>query len=178
MFVLSLINFMTLPSTFLANKKDINAIIESPKGSSVKYTFDEKTELFQVSKLLPKGMVFPLHFGFIPSTKGEDGDPLDVLVLMDEHCYPGSLIEVRVIGAIEANQTEKNGKTVRNDRIIGAALESSRYSQTTIKSLDKYLLDEVKNFFITYNAMANKKFTPLRQSNATTTIQLIKRHEI
>ena len=122
-------------------------------------------------------MVFPLHFGFIPSTKGEDGDPLDVLVLMDEPCYPGSLIEVRVIGAIEARQTERNGKTVRNDRIISAALQSSRYSRTTMKSLDKYLLDEVKNFFITYNAMADKKFNPLKQSNATNTIQLIRKYQ-
>ncbi|MDQ6904456.1 MAG: inorganic diphosphatase, partial [Bacteroidota bacterium] len=117
---------MILPSAFVNNSSNINAIIESPKGTGNKYTFDSETELFKLTKILPEGMVFPMHFGFIPGTKGEDGDPLDVLILMDESCYPGNLIEGRVIGIIEAQQTERNHKKMRNDRIIAAAVESKR----------------------------------------------------
>ncbi|MGI8582876.1 MAG: inorganic diphosphatase [Chitinophagaceae bacterium] len=86
---------MTLPKTFVADTKYINVIIETPKGSRNKYTFDPETELFKLTKILPEGLNFPLHFGFIPGTKGEDGDPLDVLVLMDEPSYPGNLIECK-----------------------------------------------------------------------------------
>ena len=113
----------------LTMQQNINVIIETPKGSGNKYTFDPRTELFKLSKILPQGLIFPLHFGFIPHTKGEDGDPLDVMVLMDEPSYPGNHIECKILGVIKAEQTEKNGKTVRNDRLIAAAVESHRYKE-------------------------------------------------
>ena len=96
---------MKMPQPFTEDKKNINAVIETPKNSGIKYTFDPETGLFKLSKILPEGLVFPLHFGFIPSTKGEDGDPLDVLILMDEPSYPGCLLECRLVGTIEAEQT-------------------------------------------------------------------------
>ncbi len=128
---------MILPSAFVNNSSNINAIIESPKGTGNKYTFDSETELFKLTKILPEGMVFPMHFGFIPGTKGEDGDPLDVLILMDESCYPGNLIEGRVIGIIEAQQTERNHKKMRNDRIIAAAVGRIKAIQLIKKSITK-----------------------------------------
>src|SRR5438874_3853083 len=70
-----------------------------------------------------EGMMFPYDFGFIPSTLGEDGDPLDILVLMDAPAHVGCLIEVRIIGIIEAEQSE-DGKTESNDRILGVAIHS------------------------------------------------------
>src|SRR6478672_156950 len=118
---------MKLPSAFAHKTEQVHVIIETPKGSGNKYSFDPKTELFKLSKILPEGLVFPLHFGFIPCTKGEDGDPLDALVLMDEPSYPGNLIECRVLGVIEAEQTEKDGEKVRNDRIVAVANESQRF---------------------------------------------------
>src|SRR6476469_1337815 len=99
---------MKLPQPFSENKKNINVVIETPMGSHNKFEFDPETQLFKLSKLLPEGMVFPLHFGFIPRTKGGDGDPLDALVLMEQPSYPGCLIECSLIGTIEAEQTEKN----------------------------------------------------------------------
>ena len=167
---------MKLPDTFVPRSKYINVIIETPKGSGNKYTFDPKTQLFKLTKILPEGLMFPLHFGFIPRTKGEDGDPLDILVLMDEPSYPGNLIECKVLGVIEAEQTERNGKTMRNDRLIAAAVESHRYKEfTSIKDLDKYLLDEIINFFITYNKMSNKDFKPIRNKGRRTAFRLIKK---
>src|SRR5690349_21240815 len=83
-----------------------HVIIETPKGSHNKYDFDPKLGLFALGGVLPEGMSFPYDFGFIPSTLGEDGDPLDVLLLMDEPAFTGCLVRSRLIGVIAAKQTE------------------------------------------------------------------------
>ena len=169
-------HFMKLPPAFVKGSDDINVIIETPKGCGNKYSFDKKTGLFKLSKVLPEGMVFPAHFGFIPGTKGEDSDPLDVLILMDEIAFPGNFIECKVLGIIEAEQTEKSGEVIRNDRIISAAKVSQRYLQTTsLKNVDKYVVEEITEFFITYNAARNKKFSPIGFGGPTKAIKLIKR---
>ncbi len=169
---------MKLPHTFVPDLNHIHIIIETPKGSGTKYTFDPETELFKLTRILPQGLNFPLHFGFIPGTKGEDGDPLDVLVLMDEPSYPGILIEGKVLGVIEAEQTER-GKTMRNDRLIASAVKSHRYKEfNDIDDLDKYLLEEIINFFITYNKMSDKIFKPLENKDSQTAIGLIKKQLI
>ena len=137
---------MKLPSTFSKNEKCINAVIETPKGCAAKYNYDEQTQMFKLKKILPEGMVFPFHFGFIPYTKGEDGDPLDVLVLLDEPAWPGCIIKCKVIGVMEATETQ-NHKTVRNDRLIATANASERYNKIkNLSSLDDYL--EKKEFKI------------------------------
>jgi inorganic pyrophosphatase len=74
------------------DKQTIQVIIETPKGSRNKYAFDPKQKIFQLMKVLPAGMAFPYDFGFIPSTLAEDGDPTDVLVLMDEPAFAGCLL--------------------------------------------------------------------------------------
>src|SRR6266446_6232042 len=106
-----------------AKKSTCRAIIETPKGCRNKFDYDRDSGLFMLGGLLPEGMMFPFDFGFIPSTLGEDGDPLDILVLMDAPAHVGCLIEVRIIGIIEAEQSE-NGKTESNDRLLGVALHS------------------------------------------------------
>ena len=104
---------MKLPKTFANKSNHIHAVIETPKGCAAKYNFDAETGLFKLKKILPEGMVFPLHFGFIPFTLAEDGDPLDVMVLMDEPSWPGCFIECKVLGVIEAEQ-KVDGKIERN----------------------------------------------------------------
>ena len=110
---------------FADPKNDVlNAIVETPKGSRSKYAFDPGHSVFKLKTLLPVGAVFPFDFGFIPSTMAQDGDPIDVLILMDEPVEVGTLIDVRLLGVIEAEQTEKaeNGKqTTRNDRLIAVS---------------------------------------------------------
>jgi inorganic pyrophosphatase len=96
----------------------VNVIIDTPRGSRNKFKFDEKLGCFKLSRILPAGHVFPHDFGSIPGTRGEDGDALDVLVLMDEPAFPGCLITARLIGVIVACQTEQ-GRTISNDRLIG-----------------------------------------------------------
>src|SRR5436309_14730303 len=113
---------MANPSRLSAFDKEQNVqvVIETPKGSRNKYAWDAKLRLFQLKKVLPEGMAFPHDFGFIPSTEGEDGDPIDVLVLMDQPVFTGCLVKARLIGVIEGKQTER-GKSARNDRLLAVA---------------------------------------------------------
>lgn len=152
---------LTKLSSFDADTKDLNVIIETPKGSRNKYDFDKELKLFKLGGVLPAGHSFPFDFGFIPQTLGGDGDPIDVLLLMDESAFSGCLIKARLIGVIEAEQTETNGKVERNDRLIAVASESRVLAH--VKSLDDLndaLVDEIEHFFISYNEAKDKKFEP------------------
>ncbi len=146
---------------------DLNVIIETPKGSRNKYAYDEKLGLFVLKGVLTVGHSFPYDFGFIPNTKGGDGDPLDVLVLMDEPAFAGCLVPSRLIGVIEAEQTEKDGKTERNDRLIAVASNSKIHENVkSINDLNETLVDQIEHFFISYNEAKGKKFNPLGRFGA------------
>jgi len=139
-------------------KGTCRAIIETPKGCRNKFDYDPDSGLFMLAGLLPEGMMFPFDFGFIPSTLGADGDPLDILVLMDAPAHVGCLIEIRLIGIIQAEQTE-DGKTVCNDRLLGAAIHSYDHEDLeSIKDVSKTLLEQLEEFFISYNKQRGKKF--------------------
>ena len=141
---------------------ELNVIIETPKGSRNKFDYDEETGLFKLGGVLPAGASFPFDFGFVPSTVGGDGDPLDVLVLMDEPAFTGCLVRVRLVGVVEAEQTERDGETMRNDRLIGVAAESRLLKGVrTLKGLGPALLDEIEHFFVSYNDFKGKRFKPL-----------------
>jgi inorganic pyrophosphatase len=141
----------------------LNVVIDTPKGSRNKYSWDEKRELFSLTGVLPAGAVFPYDFGFIPNTRGGDGDPLDVLVVMDEPAFVGCLVSCRLLGVIEAKQTEK-GKTERNDRLIAVSIDSRTHEKLkAITDFDPVLLDEIEHFFVSYNEVKGKKFNPLRR---------------
>lgn len=138
-----------------------NVIIETVKGERNKFKYEPNTGAFTLCKVLPCGAVFPFDFGFIPSTVGDDGDPLDILVLMDAPCFAGCIIPCRLVGVLEAEQTE-DGKTERNDRMMAVAQHSHDHKDVhSVKDLNKHLLKEVEQFFISYNEMAGKKFVPL-----------------
>lgn len=140
------------------DKELLQVIIETPKGSRNKYSFDPDQEIFALKKVLPAGMAFPYDFGFIPSTLGDDGDPLDVLVLMDEPAFPGCLLKCRIIGVIEGEQGEK-GEKVRNDRIV--AIEHANHSWADVKVVDdlgKKFLKELEEFFVNYHELNGEKY--------------------
>src|SRR5438445_11368016 len=79
-------------------KKLVNVIIETPRESQNKFVYDPELRIFKLKKTLPMGTTFPFDFGFIPNTEGADGDPLDVMVIMDQHAFPGCLIQCRPLG--------------------------------------------------------------------------------
>jgi inorganic pyrophosphatase len=156
------------------NSGIVNVIIDTPKGSRNKYKFDEDLKMFKLRKVLPAGAVFPFNFGYIPFTKGGDGDPLDVLVLMDEPAFPGCLITTRLIGVIEAEQTEKDGKTGRNDRLLGISEEAhTNKGLRSIGKLNQTLVNEIEHFFIGYNEMEGKKFKPVKRSGPIRALRIV-----
>jgi len=141
--------------------RGFNVIIDTPKGSRNKFKYDEEYGLFKLGGLLPVGAVFPYDFGFLPSTLGGDGDPLDVLVLMDEPAFAGCLVQARLLGVIEAEQTE-DGKTRRNDRLIAVA--TNTHTLGKVRSLDQLgegMVNEIEHFFISYNTAKGKQFKPI-----------------
>ena len=147
----------------LKNKRDgedspqsrpIDVIIETPKGSRNKIKYDPTIRQFKLSKIMPEGMMFPYDFGFVPATKAEDGDPLDVLVLTDEPLFPGCVVQCTLIGAIEAEQMEK-GKKNRNDRLIMVANQSLLYSDIkSLEDLNPRLLKQIEAFFVSSQYLA------------------------
>lgn len=146
---------------FDPKSKALNVVIDTPKGCRNKFAYDEKRKAYLLKTVLPKGTVFPFDFGSVPGTKAEDGDPVDALVLMDEPAFVGCLVEARLIGVIEGEQTE-NGKTDRNDRLITVAEESHTHSAIkSLSDLDPTLLEEIEHFFVSYNEIRGKKFNPI-----------------
>ena len=151
-------NLITLPLALDARKATCRAVIETPKGSRHKVTYDPESGIFKLTGLLPEGMMFPFDFGFVPSTLGEDGDPLDILIVMDVPGYVGCLVDVRILGVISADQTE-DGKKAKNDRLLGVSLHSYEYQNlTTIREVSPVLLSQVEAFFISYNRQRGKTF--------------------
>jgi inorganic pyrophosphatase len=160
-------------SPFRENKHHLNAIIDTPKGSRNKYSYRAKSGLFEHSGVLPAGAIFPYDFGYIPGTLGGDGDPLDILLLMDEPAFVGCLIPARLLGVIEAEQTEQ-GKTARNDRLIGVAVHSRVHEEVrSLEDVSEQLLEEIEHFFVSYNDAKGKKFKPLGRFDSERARRLI-----
>jgi inorganic pyrophosphatase len=141
--------------------KRLNVIVETPRGSRNKFTFESDLGVFRLGKQLPAGAVFPYDFGFIPSTLAGDGDPLDALVLLDTPTFPGCLVRSRLVGAILGRQTGRSGRVVDNPRLIAVATKSSEFDGVKkLKDLPPALVDEIVHFFVSYNEAAGKVFEP------------------
>jgi inorganic pyrophosphatase len=141
----------------------LNVIIETPAGCRNKFEYDPATGLFTLSSVLPDGAVFPYDFGFIPGTRGQDGDPLDVLVLMDEPAFTGCLLRARLIGVLEAQEIE-HGRRERNDRLVAVAVESHDHQDIhDLDQLSPHLLKEIEHFFVSYEALKKRDFKMLGQ---------------
>jgi inorganic pyrophosphatase len=140
----------------------LRAVLETPQGCRHKLKHLPGDSTFEVSTTLPAGMSMPFDFGFFPRTKAADGDPLDVLVLMDGPAYPGVVVAVRLLGVIEAEQSEDGGKPYRNDRLIAVADGSTeRGNLRRLSDLDETLLTQIETFFETYDRLTGKSFRPL-----------------
>jgi len=144
------------------NKEDdstVHVVIETPKGCQNK--FDPVLRSFRLNRVLPSGMAFPYDFGFVPSSQADDGDPADVLLLMDYPVFPGCVVESRIIGVIEGEQ-EAEGKKERNDRLVAVAKHSHAHSDLKdISDLNPKLLKQVGEFFINYHKQSEEKFKVL-----------------
>ena len=171
---------MKAPKTFCdKDESTVSAIIETPKGSRSKFDFDKETGLFKLNKILPSGLIFPHHFGFIPRTKGEDGDPLDLVVITEAPVFPGNMIECRIVGVIEAMQKERDGKEERNDRFIGIPIVCRDHDHIhTLRNMEENVITNIINFFKDYNRESGKEFTVLKLRGRRTALDLIKKQMV
>ena len=152
----------------------LQVIIETPKGSRNKFAFDPDQRVFSLKAVLPAGMVFPYDFGFLPQTLAPDGDPLDVLLLMDEPAYPGVVVRSRLIGVIEGEQVEGK-KTTRNDRLLAVADANHLYANIKRwKDLPRTFLNELEEFFVNYHRLQGKQYRLLGCRNSAQAGHLIK----
>ncbi len=165
-------------ATYDSKSGDLRAVIETPRGSRNKFRYDPECDCFELATALPEGMSFPFDYGFVPSTLGDDGDPLDLLVLMDAPVPSGCILRCRLIGVIEARQKEKGKSWTRNDRLIAVARHARTHEG--IKTLDQlrpHTLDDITAFFIDYNKLHDKKFEPLGTHGPRRGAKLVKRGE-
>ena len=149
-------------------------VIETPKGSRVKYAYDPKLGLFELKKALPEGMTFPFNFGFIPATEAEDGDPVDILILNEEPLLPGCLLKVRLVGVIKAEQTE-DGKVIRNDRLLGCAVSKETPADMDNDEPSAKTVSEIGYFFMSYNKLEGRKFRVLGKAGRKRALAMVEK---
>ena len=151
----------------------LRVIVDTPAGSPIKFKYDIENRCYKASYLFAPGTVFPFDFGSVPSTLAEDGDPLDALVLMEKPSFTGCLVPVRLLGVLEAEQTQ-DGKTFRNDRLIGVAEVSREYEGlSTLKDVPSRLLKDLESFFVFYNASRGRIFKVLGRFGPDRALRLV-----
>ena len=141
----------------------VNVVVDTPAGSRSKFKFDERLGLFRLHKRLPVGAAFPFDFGFVPGTRAADGDAVDVMIVEGEPTFTGCLITVRLLGVLEAEQTE-GGHWIRNDRLIGIAETPKIHPEArSLNDLPAGLLDQIEQFFTNYNRAEGREFRVLQR---------------
>lgn len=140
-------NLYNLP-THEKSPEIINAVVEIPQGTSVKYEYDETIEAFRMDRVLSSAMVYPSNYGFIPNTLADDDDPLDVLVYSRYSFHPGTVVECRVLGALDMLD---NGK--KDYKIIAYPI-SGVIQRTGLHDINKQFLKITQNFFEHYKDLS------------------------
>jgi len=131
----------------------VNAVIEVPLGGVNKYEYDKKLRVFRLDRTLYSPVHYPGDYGFIPSTLASDGDPLDVLVLVDNASFPGCLIEVRPIGVLEMLD-----QGVRDEKVLAVVNNDPRYTEVSnYTDIYTHILRQVEHFFSIYKDLEGKR---------------------
>src|SRR3954464_15325995 len=137
---------------------DVHVVVETPRGSAAKLEYDPALQVFTLSKALILGLTYPYDWGFIPSTEGEDGDPIDVLVMHDAATTPGLVLKCKIIGVLEVLQSEKGKKSLRNDRLIAVPRDSHRqHADKDVRDLPKPVRKEIEKFFVATDELEDKR---------------------
>jgi len=132
----------------------LNVIVESPRSAASKFKYDFDLDRIVLSRPLPTGLVYPHDWGFVPSTRASDGDPVDAMIVWDGASYPGVLVPCRPIGILNVEQTNvKSGARERNDRLAVLPVPSPRFDAiATVFDLPERVRAELEKFFeaVTY----------------------------
>ena len=148
----------------------IYAVVEIPKGSRNKYEYDKDIEAFALDRVLYSPFHYPAEYGIIPQTLWDDGDPMDVLVIMDQATFPGCVIETRPIGIMRMIDGGDS-----DDKILGVPVNDPRFTDIKdISHVPKQFLDEIEHFFSDYKKLEGKKTKVLGWENAEKAFEAIK----
>jgi inorganic pyrophosphatase len=154
---------------------DVTVVVETPKGSHNKYKYDAKCHTLRLGAVLAEGLAFPYDFGFVPSTLGDDGDPLDVLLFLDHGVPPGTAVTARLIGVLEIRQRRGKERWRRNDRFLSVATQAHAHQHLrTLADLLEHLLDEVEAFFLHYASVNGKRLEVLARKGPQRAERLLK----
>lgn len=134
------------------NPEDFICVIEIPKGSKKKYELDKETGLILLDRILYTSTHYPANYGFIPRTYGDDGDPLDVLLLCSEPLEPLTLVRAYPIGVINMIDSGRN-----DEKIVAIPFKDPNYNMySDISDLPRHIFDEMRHFFTVYKNLENK----------------------
>jgi inorganic pyrophosphatase len=154
---------------------DLTVVVETPRGSRNKYKYDPERGVMRLGATLAEGLAFPRDFGFFPSTRGADGDPLDVLLFLDSAVPPGCVATARLIGVLEVEQKEKRKRWKRNDRFFAVATQAHAHQRLKhIDDLRPQLLPEIESFFTHYAGLYGKELRIVRRSGPRRARELVK----
>jgi len=166
-------SLLELP-TFI-DRDSFRVVVESPRGSIVKLKYDAEHHVITLSRPLIAGLTYPYDWGFVPSTRAPDGDPLDILIIHDAATYPGLVLKCKPIGVLEVKQTS-NGKTERNDRIFAvpdrAPFEGDLQD---VRHLPARAIGELEKFFQATNALEAKTLEFKGWRGPATAVKTIKK---
>jgi len=154
----------------------VSIAIETPKESRLKFKLDNDTGSYKVDRVLPKGLRFPFNFGFVPETRAADGDPTDVLLILDETLFPGCRLDCRLLGVMCAEQTEK-GQVYRNDRILAVPAKDAD-APRALDELERNFIAHVERFFASYHQAEGNSFRVLGLGDADEAQALIHRTKV
>jgi len=145
----------------LASNDSFHVVVESPRGCTSKLKYDRTRLVMMLSRPLPQGLVYPHDWGFIPSTRAPDGDPLDAIVVWDGVSYPGVVIECRAIGLLRVEQRNAaSSNPERNDRVIALPVKAPRWNAVrTMSDLGERVRVELEHFFRVAVAFEDKQLT-------------------
>ncbi len=152
------------------NAEDFICVVEISKGSKKKYELDKETGFIMLDRILYTSTHYPANYGFIPRTYGDDGDPLDVLLLCSEPLEPLTLVRAYPIGVISMIDNGRN-----DEKIIAIPFNDPTYNQyTNIDQLPAHIFDEMRHFFSVYKNLENKTTAVNEVSNRDEAIKIIK----
>jgi inorganic pyrophosphatase len=155
----------------------VRVVVECPRGSSVKLKYDADLNAFTLSRPLVDGLTYPFDWGFVPSTRASDGDPVDAMILWDRASFPGVVIPCRLIGllAVEQNSKQRPGTRERNDRIVGVPLNAPKFKALKeVRDVDSRVREELEAFFAASVAFEGKDLKILQWAGASAAYDLVK----
>lgn len=156
-----------------------HVVVECPRGSAVKWKYDPELGVMSISRPLPLGLSFPCDWGFVPSTKAADGDPLDAIVVWDVAGFPGVVMPCRALGVALVEQNgPKPGERVRNDRVVAVPEAFRRSLVNPIDAVAQRTRDELSNFFLAATAFEGKNPKILGWEGPETALRLIRESEL